>query len=343
MTETPDSMTERPPASGADVDIVSELLRAIRLSGGVFFRAEFSDPFSIESPRCEHIAQLLNLGARRVIPFHMIVEGSCVVRIDGADPQILGPGDVGVFLNEGTHVVASGTAARPTAIGPLLPKPPYDGVPLISYGGGGPATRMICGYLHHERAVFNPLFTALPAMLVTNRATSEGNLTLPTVLQCIEDEVAGGRPGGACLLTRLCELMFIQVLRIYMERMARSGQGWPAGLQDPFVGQALRLLHSDPSRDWSMENLCAEVGRSRSALIQRFTSVVGQPPMRYLASWRMQMAAQILLETNIPVSAVAARVGYCSEVAFNRAFRRKVGAPPGAWRRQSIRTVAACE
>lgn len=313
---------------------VSDLLRPVRLSGGVFFRAEFSAPFCVESPTCEHIADILGLGSRRVVPFHIVNGGSCEARIAGRDPIPLVADDVVVFFHGGTHVVASPGATRKVSIEPLLPPPPYHGrIQGISHGGGGAVTAMMCGFLHHDPIVFNPLFGSLPEVIAVSGREHDNAKRLHRIFRDIEDEARAVRPGSECLLTRLTELLFIEVLRTYMARTPRGRSGWLRGIQDPFVNRALQLLHEQPARGWSLAALSREVGRSRSALSERFSEIVGVPPMQYLAQWRMQLAGQLLLESDSPIAAIAVRVGYSSEASFNRAFRRIVGMPPASWRR----------
>jgi AraC-like DNA-binding protein len=317
---------------------VSDLLRPVRLSGGVFFRAEFTAPFCVESPSCEHIADILGLGSRRVVPFHIVNGGLCEARIAGRDPITLEADDVVVFFHGGTHVVASPGARGKVSIEPLLPPPPYGGrIQGITYGGGGPVTTMLCGFLHHDPVVYNPMFHSLPQVIAVSGRERDHARRLHRILQDIEDETRVVRPGGECLLTRLTELLFIEVLRTYMARASAGENGWLRSVHDPFVSRALKLIHSEPASDWTLTALSREVGRSRSALSESFSELVGLPPMRYLARWRMQLAAQLLLDSDATVAGVAAHVGYRSEVAFNRAFRRIVGMPPAAWRRMKTR------
>lgn len=320
------------------MDILSDILRSVRLSGGVFFHARFSAPFCVESPTCEQVAELLDLGSGQVVPFHIVVDGSCEARIDGESSVTLGPDDVVVFLHGGTHIVASPGTTEAVPIAPLLPPPPYDGqIQRIRYGGGGPLTVMMCGFLQHETAVFNPLFGSLPRVVAVNGRSGDKKQHLFDILQIIEEEARAARPGGACLLARLTELMFIEVLRTYLLEAPPKDGGWLRGTQDPFVSRSLQLLHSAPDRDWTLETLCREVGRSRSALAEGFSQLVGLPPMQYLARWRMELAAQLLVDCDMTVSEVARHVGYHSDVAFSRAFRRISGLPPAAWSRKEAR------
>ena len=201
-------------------------------------------------------------------------------------------------------------------------------------GGGGAVTLAICGFLYHDRSTFNPLLDLLPSVLKVSTGACGRDTRLWKILRPIEDEVSEPRPGGASLLTRLAELMFVEVLRDDLSTRDDDPLGWPAALRDPFVARILGLFHSDPGHPWDLDELCRQVSLSRSALVRRFTSAVGQPPMRYLTRLRIQRATSLLRETDLTVSGVASRVGYSSEESFHRAFRRTVGQPPGAWRRR---------
>jgi AraC-like DNA-binding protein len=316
------------------MDLLSQQLRDVHLSGGVFFRSEFSAPFCIETPSCEEVAALLDLGSRRVVPFHLVVDGDCEATIHGHGPLSLTGGDIVVFLHDGPHVMASPGAKGPAPIAPLLPPPPYQGIQLIRFGGNGPVTTVICGFLFHERVFFNPLLQGLPKLLMVSTADNSRAVAAAEIFSLIEKESGESRPGSACLLARLTELMFIEVLRTIMEQLSTGDTGWLAGLRDPFVAKALRLFHARPHHPWTVSSVCQEVGLSRSAFVERFTAAVGIPPMRYLSKLRIQRATDLLRDTGLTVATVAARVGYRSEVAFSRSFRRLVGVPPATWRRR---------
>jgi AraC-like DNA-binding protein len=227
----------------------------------------------------------------------------------------------------------------------------YDEPPRLSFGGGGHTSRFVCGYLNCDQR-FSPLVEALPTMLLVRSrddysaidgidaggsqptTVPQGSRTwLGTTLKFTVNEARTGRPGNAAMLGRLTELMFVEILREYMQRLPADQGGWLAGLNDPYVGKALRLMHANPARDWTVDDLGREVGVSRSVLAQRFTDLVGDAPMRYLANWRMQLAKQMMRDGAPNIQDVATRVGYDSEAAFNRAFKRATGSPPAAWRK----------
>ncbi|HSL19460.1 MAG TPA: AraC family transcriptional regulator [Methylomirabilota bacterium] len=323
------------------MDLLWSQLDEVHLCGGVFFRARFSAPFCVESPSCDEVADLLGAGPRRVIPFHLVADGTCEARLDGRRPVTLNDGDVVVFLHDGPHVMASPGARGPTPIAPLLPPPPYHGVERIELGGPGAVSRLICGFLFHDRVSFNPLLDGLPELLVVTSDAGDRGARHSRIFSLIEEESSTARPGSGSLLARLTELLFVEVLRSYMEAMVKGDRGWLAGLRDPFVARVLRLFNDRPDHPWDLASLSREAGLSRSALAARFTDALGEPPMRYLTRLRMQRASNLLEHTDLPLAGVAARVGYASEVSFNRAFRRTVGVPPATWRRRTVGSARA--
>lgn len=338
MTENPESLTNRSRTSRVADDLLSDYLRTIHLSGGVFFHSWCSHPFSVATPSCEQIAEMLDLGSRQVVPFHLILAGDCEARLTGSDPVPLEAGDVVVFLHNGTHVMASkGARGAATPIAPLLPPPPYDRIRPIRVGRGGTVTEVICGFLHHDDRYFNPLVSSLPDVITIRGGWNDPSLPLSQILQLIEDESKRPRPGRGCLLARLAELMFVEVLRRYIEGLPEGNGGWLAGYADPIAGRILHLFHTQLDRPWSLESLCNELETSRTTAVDHFKKTVGQSPMRYLARLRMQQAIELLRETDIPVAGVASRVGYGSELGFHRAFLRIVGMTPAAWRRDASR------
>ena len=202
----------------------------------------------------------------------------------------------------------------------------------LRYGGGGDTTRLICGFLASDSVLSNPLLAALPRLFrIGMRGTDAA--WLETSMRFAASEAALARAGGATVLGKLSELLFIEAVRRYTETLPANERGWLAGLRDRFVGRALSLMHARPAHPWTVDALGRQVGLSRSALAQRFTALLGQPPMQYLARWRLQLAARQLRGGDVPLAVVAEDVGYESEAAFNRAFKREFGVPPAAWRR----------
>jgi AraC-like DNA-binding protein len=332
------------------MDVLSDVLRVVRLSGAVFFTADFSAPWALESPIPEMLASAVMPEAECVVLFHILVEGECEVVCQGHPVTTMETGDVIVFPRGDQHTMRSHGAATPTPLASIFSPGGYDEPPQLSYGGGGRTSRFVCGYLNCDQR-FSPLVEALPTMLLVrsrddysaidavdasgSRSTvvPQGSGTwLGTTLKFTINEARAARPGNAAMLGRLTELMFVEILREYMHRLPANQGGWLAGLNDAHVGKALRLLHANPTRNWTVGELARESAISRSALAERFTELVGDAPIRYLANWRMQLAKQMLRE-GAHVQEVATRVGYESEAAFNRAFKRATGSPPAAWRR----------
>jgi AraC family transcriptional regulator, alkane utilization regulator len=332
------------------MDVLSDVLRVVRLSGAVFFTADFSAPWAIESPIPEMLASAVMPEAECVVLFHILVEGQCEVVCQGHPVTTMDTGDVIVFPRGDQHTMRSHGAVTPTPLTSIFSPGGHDEPPQLSYGGGGRTSRFVCGYLNCDQR-FSPLVEALPTMLLVrsrddysaidavdesgSRPTvvPQGSGTwLGTTLKFTINEARVARPGNAAMLGRLTELMFVEILREYMHRLPANQGGWLAGLNDAHVGKALRLLHANPMRNWTVDELARESAISRSALAERFTELVGDAPIRYLANWRMQLAKQMLRE-GAHVQEVATRVGYESEAAFNRAFKRAAGSPPAAWRR----------
>jgi AraC-like DNA-binding protein len=336
------------------VDVLSDVLRVVRLSGAVFFTADFSSPWAIESPMPGMLAAAVMPQAECVVLFHILVDGRCEVVCPDHPMTTMEAGDVVVFPRGEQHVMRSHPTARTTPLASVFSPGTYDEPPQLTFGGGGHTSRFVCGYLNCDQR-FSPLVEALPTMLLVrsrddysaieaidgggSRPTTvpQGSGTwLGTTLKFTVNEARNGRPGNAAILGRLTELMFVEILREYMQRLPADQGGWLAGLNDPYVGKALRLMHANPARDWTVDDLGREAAVSRSVLAQRFTDLVGETPMRYLANWRMQLAKQMMRDGAGSIQEVATRVGYDSEAAFNRAFKRATGSPPATWRKGAL-------
>jgi AraC-like DNA-binding protein len=337
------------------MDPLSDVLRVIRLSGAVFFTTEFTAPWSVASPPPEQLAPLLMPGAECFALFHILAEGSCWVEMDSSQPVEMKAGDVMVFPTGNQHVLASQVGIQPTRMGSILPTPPFEEMPLpqLVHGGGGEIVRFVCGFLHCEQK-FNPLFEALPGLLLVRcdagsvafEAVGDGRTPvlnhmppavgswLQTTIRYLVAEALSADPGRSGTLPRLTELLFVEVVRHYMQQLPQHRTGWLAALRDTRVGGALQLIHAEPTLAWTVDEIARRVGSSRSALAERFARLVGESPMRYLARWRIQLAMQLLGRSDLAIAELASRVGYESEAAFNRAFKRHTGVPPGAWRKR---------
>jgi AraC-like DNA-binding protein len=333
------------------MDVLSDVLRVVRLSGAVFFTADFSSPWAIESPIPDMLPSAVMADAECVVLFHILVDGECEVECPGHPQTRMASGDVIVFPRGDQHTMRSHGAGQSTPLSSIFSPGEHDEPPQLSYGGGGRTSRFVCGYLNCDQR-FGPLVSALPTMMVVRSrddysaieavdATGSRPTVVPegssnwlgTTLKFTVNEARAARPGNVAMLGRLTELMFVEILREYMQRLPTNQSGWFSAVNDAHVGKALRLLHANPVRDWTVDELAREVGLSRSALAQRFVELVGEAPMRYLANWRMQLAKQMMRDGGHNIQEVATRVGYDSEAAFNRAFKRATGSPPAAWRK----------
>jgi AraC-like DNA-binding protein len=314
------------------MDALSDVLRAVRLTGAVFFDIHASEPWVAETPPGHSIVGSVFPDAEHLIPYHVITRGSCWGGIIDEPPLRLSAGDIIVFPHGDPHVMSSAPGMR-NAPDMALYRRPSDGQLPFAMAMGADHTdpvHIVCGYLGCDARPFNPLLDALPRVL---RVSDRTGGAFGAFVQFAVAESKEPRIGGECVLGRLSELMFVDVVRRYLETLPADRTDWLAGLRDPFIGRALTALHRNPARDWTLESLAHEVGLSRSVLAERFTQFVGQPAMQYLTNWRMQLAANLLLNGMDGVAAVAERVGYESEAAFSRAFKKVVGMPPSQWRK----------
>ena len=315
------------------MDALSDVLRIVSLKGGVFLDAEFSEPWCILSQIGPEDCRPFIPEATHILSYHYVVEGELQVRVGDGAPVPLREGDIVVFPRNDAHCLGSAMEPHPVNAHELLLPPLGGGLPRIVHGGGGRRTRLVCGYLGSDAQV-SPLLETLPRMLCLNVAgTSTGGWMVQTFNGAIQ-EVARSEPGATTVISKMAELLFVEAVRRYVATLPSEETGWLAGLRDPVVGRALALLHSQVARPWTAEDLARKVGLSRSAFADRFTALIGQPPMHYLASWRMHVAAHRLREGRAAIAQIAFDVGYESEAAFTRAFKRQFGAPPASWRAQ---------
>ena len=324
-------------------DTLSDVLRSVRLRGALYFHVSGTRDWAAEAPPSHEIAAAVMPGADHVMEFHAVLWGACWVATVGGAPVRLVAGDLVIFPQGDPHVVSSapGLRAPPDAPGYFerqkLPLPFTLHLEAREVrAGAAPAgacdTLLLCGFLGCDLRPFNPLIASLPRLL---HLPSTGGQDW--AVQCMRQAAAEStdrQPGAGAMLERLSEMMFIDAMRRYLGALPEDSSGWLAGLRDRFVGRALALLHAAPEAPWTVDELGQRVGLSRSALHERFATLIGQAPMQYLANWRIQVGAALLRDTACTVAAVAQQVGYESEAAFARAFKRLVGQPPGAWRRK---------
>jgi len=328
------------------------VLRAVRLRGAVFYYVDGSAPWVAEAPPARELIPAIMPGAEHLIEFHAVAEGACWGGIVGKPPVRLEHGDVILFPQGDGHVMSSAPglpSPGPTTGFLFLPPPPQlpSAVTLRGSevttarldGGGRDRTVLVCGFLGLDARPFNPLLAALPPVLHVSGRTLGADSWVTSFLRAAVVESNQRRPGGEAVLARMSEMLFVEVLRRHIDTLPSEQSGWLAGMRDVSVGRVLGLLHEKPEAPWTLDRLAGEAAVSRSTLHERFVQFIGQPPMQYLAQWRMQVAAQRLRETNAKVLDVALGVGYESEATFSRAFKRAVGVAPGAWRagRGSVR------
>ena len=314
-------------------DVLSDVLRAVRLTGAVYFDFELSAPWVAEAPPSRDIASTVMPGAQRVIEYHVIARGTCWGHVIGAEPAPLREGDLIVFPQGDAHVLSSAPGMRAVPDMAMFARPTTPLPLMYELGGGGDRARIVCGFLGCDERPYNPLLAALPTVI--HLPAAGGQPTggwLGTLLTIAIGESGSARAGGENILARVSELMFVEVVRRYLETLPPVETGWLAGLRDAVVGQALAAMHGQPAEPWTVEGLARHVGLSRSVFAERFMEIMGQPPMQYLALWRMQLASRLLAEGG-HVAEVAGAVGYESEAAFSRAFKKLVGQTPGLWRR----------
>jgi AraC-like DNA-binding protein len=322
-------------------DVLSDVLRAVRLTGAVYFDFELSSPWVAEAPASRVIAPQVMPGAQRVIEYHVVARGSGWGHAVGHEPLRLREGDLILFPQGDAHVLSSAPGMRAEPDLKVFARGSTP-LPLVyELGGGGPErSRIICGFLGLDERPYNPLLAALPPVihLSPSPAVPESS-SLAMLLNMALRESGAGRAGAENVLARLSELMFVEAVRLYVETLPAAEAGWLSGLRDTVIGQALAALHGEPREEWTVEKLARLAGVSRSVLAERFTELVGQPPMQYLALWRMQLASRLLMEGE-QIAATADAVGYESEAAFSRAFKKLVGQSPAAWRRGSSQAPA---
>lgn len=311
-------------------DTLSNVLKVTRLSGGMFFRLHLSAPFAVETLDNETVRQNFAGGAGQILPFHMVRQGPIWFEVDGSDPVKLESGDIIVIPHGTHHSVADMPGGQPLRVDDVGRGIAGD-PPTLTWGGTGPESRVLCGFFSCSRRLFNPLMESLPQVMLVRNDPLRTHW-LEATLEKTFDETLSNRPGGGALIEGLTSLLFMEVVQRHLEQSVPDG--WLAGLADPTVGTALKLMHQQPSADWTVEKLAENAAVSRSFLADRFLQTVGMTPIKYLTGWRLELAAAQLLESNDSVAEIAASVGYTSETSFSRAFKRHSGQPPAEWRQQ---------
>jgi AraC-like DNA-binding protein len=318
----------------AMTDPLSDVLRSVRLTGGVFLEARFTAPWCVAARITAEDCRPFMASLAQVIAYHFVVEGGLLVSIDGEPSIEVRAGEIVLLPRNDRHTLASAHGLTPVSAKDLIQPSADGGLARISYGGGGAPTRLVCGFLGTEET-YNPLIAALPGMLTLDVRKATSRDWIEASVRFAAGELAGGRLASSDVMSRLSELLLVEAVRRYAATLADNETGWLNGLRDPHVGRALALIHRDISAPWSAETLAREVALSRSAFTERFRTLVGVPPIRYLTVWRLRTARLQLRESRKSVSQLAYAVGYESEAAFSRAFKREFGLSPARWREQA--------
>lgn len=333
MTQRPKKPVGRAKDTSHAVDVLSDVLRAVRLRGAVYFDVTASSPWVAEAPPARELASHVMPGSEHVIEYHVVTQGSCWAGLLDEAGVLLETGDIVVFPQGDAHVLGSAERMRGPADVDFHRRAASRRLPIrVDYGGSGrDPVRVVCGFLACDARPFNPLLATLPRMLFLKKRTIGYSDVLAQFMSLALEESRVPRAGGEAILARLSELMFVEVVREYVSSRRGAGHGWLSGLRDEVVGRALAALHGQPAHPWTLEELARRIGVSRSVLAARFMTFVGLPPMQYLAQWRMQIAGTLLAGPTT-LSAIAEAVGYGSEAAFSRAFKKLVGVAPATWR-----------
>ncbi|WP_028348968.1 AraC family transcriptional regulator [Bradyrhizobium murdochi] len=319
------------------MDALSEALTSVRMTGAIFYRAECTAPWGFRVPHLQNVAHLLAPGTERLISYHLVTQGKAVVCFADEENIAVTAGDILIIPHGDAHTVSNGPPSTFVDSGASLGSFLAGDLTTMQLGGGGELTTFVCGYFGCERHAERLFLAGLPLMIKINLRGDPAGEWLESSVRHLVCQAGCARPGHSVLLSKMAEALFIEAIRRYMEALPAEQTGWLAGARDPVVGGALALLHRKPYHRWTVEELAAETAVSRSVLAERFSRFLGEPPLTYLARWRLQLAARMLQTTTESVVEVACEVGYDSEAAFNRAFKREFGLPPGQFRRSRSR------
>jgi AraC-like DNA-binding protein len=316
------------------MDVLSEVLRTVRLEGALFFNGEFSAPWCLSEPISNSIASYIFPEARHVILYHFLTEGRAFARLPEGEREELTAGDIVIFPHGKAHLLGNGSPEKPVDAFRMFGKDLNQGLKLARFGGGGEVTKFVCGYMACDPRLSEVFLAGLPKMLKVHIADEPSGQWLENSIRFSVGDGNESNAGSGLVLTKLSELLFVETLRRYINALPPDQVGWLAGARDSFVGEALALMHKEPANAWTVSNLARRVGLSRTRFAERFRHFLGASPMAYLAQWRLKLGAEILQSTEESVAEVAATVGYGSEAAFNRAFKREFDSPPAQFRRK---------
>ena len=321
------------------MDALSEALGAVHMTGAIFLDAEFTAPWGVSVPDARRVAAVLAPTAEHIVSYHLVIDGNMVVRDESGAELRLTAGDIAIMPSGARHRLSGGAPTKFVDSGLAVTRLSPGEVIKFSLGGGGAKTRIICGFFGCRRQAIHLFLAGLPPILrIPVRGDASGAWIESTIRHLVGEE-GGGRPGRSALLSRMAEALFIESMRRYMESLPEQQTGWLAAARDPIVGRVLSAIHSEPGRRWTVAELIAAAGSSRSVAIERFARLLGVTPLSYLMRWRLHLAARTLETTQQSVLQVAFDVGYESEASFNRAFKREFGMPPARYRKQTRESI----
>jgi AraC-like DNA-binding protein len=315
------------------MDVLSEVLRVVKLEGALFFNAEFSAPWCISSSQSRALVPFLSPGAKHLILYHYLTEGRAYARVTEGREEELVAGDIVIFPHGDAHYLGNEKPERPVDSLQAFSSHLKNGMKVVRFGGGGEITRFVCGFMACDPRLSEVLLGTLPRMLKVHIPREDTGEWIQNAIRFSADEANATGAGSSLVLAKLSELLFVETIRRYINGLPEEQTGWLAGVRDPVAGKTLALMHQDPAHAWTLEDLARRVGVSRTRLAERFRHFLQASPMAYLTNWRLNLAAEILQSTEDGMAEVAASVGYGSEAAFNRAFRRAFDCPPAQFRR----------
>jgi AraC-like DNA-binding protein len=317
------------------MDVLSEVLKVVKLHGALFYNGEFSAPWSVRATSSGALARHFAPASDHVIIYHLIAQGRARVRLDSGERLDLNAGDLVMIPHGAPHILENGGPTPSSENAEQVAGILAQGLKLWRLGGGGEITRLICGYMACEPRLSAGFLSGLPPVLKIGIRNYDSGRWLENTIRFSVEQADTSRPGAEAVLARLSELLFVETLRAYITQLPPEQKGWLAGARDAEVGRALALIHRHPATPWTLARLAEEAGLSRSVLAERFRHYLGEPPMAYLTRWRLQLGAEMLASSSHSVAEIAAEVGYESEAAFNRAFKRQFEIPPARFRSQS--------
>jgi AraC-like DNA-binding protein len=317
------------------MDVLSEVLKVVKLQGALFYNGEFSSPWSVRAASSSGVARHLAPGAEHLIIYHLLTEGRATLRLENGEHVALNAGDIVMIPHGDAHILENGPATNTVDDSGKLAEILAQGLKLWRLGGGGEVTRFVCGYMACDPRLSQVFLSGLPRVFKVNIRNDPSGQWLENSIRFSVDHAGTHRAGGEAVLAKLSEVLFVETLRAYIANLPAGQTGWLAGARDSEIGKTLALMHRNPAHPWTLAGLAKQAGLSRSVLVERFRRYLNETPMAYLTRWRLQMGAQLLTSTSYSVAQIAAEVGYESEAAFNRAFKREFDVPPARFRNRS--------